>query len=181
MGYLEKVLKKTGWISILTSIIFMILGGILIWKPNETMKFISYILGVIFILIGIVKTINYILAKGKYEMYNYDLVFGLMAIVLGIITIFCSDTIGAIFRIIIGIWIVYSALVRLSLSLKLKSLDVSAWIYSLILALIMLVCGIYVALNAGSVVMTVGIVIVIYSIIDIAEGIIFMRNVKDIF
>lgn len=181
MGTIEKIFKKTGWLSILTSIIFAILGGILIWKPVETVRIISYILGTIFIVIGIAKTINYFLSKGKYEIYNYNLVFGLMAIVLGIVTICCSDTIGAIFRIIIGIWIVYSSLVRLNLSLKLKSMDVKMWIYSLILALLMFACGLYVALNSGSVVMTIGIVIVIYSVIDIIEDVIFMKNVKEIF
>lgn len=181
METIEKIFKKTGWISILTSIIFAVLGGILIWKPNETIKVISYILGSIFIIIGIAKTINYFLSKGKYELYNYNLVFGLMAVVLGIITICCSDTIGAIFRIIIGIWIVYSSLVRFNLSLKLKSMDVKMWIYSLILAMLMFVCGLYIALNSGSVVMTIGIVMVIYSIIDIVEDVIFMKNVKEIF
>lgn len=181
METIEKIFKKTGWISILTSIIFAVLGGILIWKPNETIKVISYILGSIFIIIGIAKTINYFLSKGKYELYNYNLVFGLMAVVLGIVTICCSDTIGAIFRIIIGIWIVYSSLVRFNLSLKLKSMDVKMWIYSLILAMLMFVCGLYIALNSGSVVMTIGIVMVIYSIIDIVEDVIFMKNVKEIF
>lgn len=181
METIEKIFKKTGWISILTSIIFAVLGGILIWKPNETIKVISYILGSIFIIIGIAKTINYFLSKGKYELYNYNLVFGLMAVVLGIVTICCSDTIGAIFRIIIGIWIVYSSLVRFNLSLKLKSMDVKMWIYSLILAMLMFVCGLFIALNSGSVVMTIGIVMVIYSIIDIVEDVIFMKNVKEIF
>ena len=44
MEYLEKIFKKTGWISILESVIFAILGAILIWKPIETVRFISYIL-----------------------------------------------------------------------------------------------------------------------------------------
>lgn len=181
MESIEKIFKKTGWLSILTSIVFAVIGCILIWKPVETVKVISYVLGTVFIIIGIAKTINYFVSKGKYEFFNYDLIFGLMAIVLGIITIFCSDTIGAIFRIIIGIWIVYSSIVRISLSFKLKSMDTKIWIYSLILALLMFICGLYVALNSGSVVMTIGIVVVVYSIIDIIESILFMRNVKDIF
>ena len=45
----------------------------------------------------------------------------------------------------------------------------------------MFICGLYVALSEGSIVIAIGIVIVIYAVIDIAESIIFMRNVKDIF
>ena len=110
MEYLEKLFKKTGWISILESIIFAVIGGILIWKPTETVTFLSYLLGTIFIIIGITKAVNYFLSKGKYDFYNYDLIFGLMAIVIGIITIVCSNTIGSIFRIAIGVWIIYAHL-----------------------------------------------------------------------
>jgi len=181
MEFLEKVLKKSGWFSILTSVIFAILGIILVWKPIETVRIISYILGTVFIVVGLVKIVNYFIARGKYDFYNYDLIFGLMAVVIGVVTIVCSDTIGAIFRIIIGIWIIYSALVRFNLSLKLRAINSSVWLYSLLLATLILICGLYIALNVGSLVMTIGVVMIIYSIIDIAEDVIFMKNVKDLF
>lgn len=180
MDYIKKLFTKTGWISIIESVIFGILGLILIWYPVTTLKIISFVLGAIFIIFGISKIINYFLSKGKYDFYNYDLIFGLMAAILGIITIACSDTISAIFRIIIGIWIVYSALIRINISVKLRATKVDAWIPSLVLAIIMLLCGVFVAMNAGSVMATIGIVMLVYSIIDIIENIIFMKNVKDV-
>ena len=42
MEYIEKIFKKTGWISILESVIFAILGAIVIWKPEGTVKAISF-------------------------------------------------------------------------------------------------------------------------------------------
>lgn len=181
MEYMEKIFKKTGWVSILESIIFIILGAVLIWKPEGTVKVISCILGIVFIVIGFIKVINYFMSKGKYDFYNYDLIFGLMAIVIGIITIAYSSTIGAIFRIIIGIWIVYSSLIRINSSLKLKAMNVNAWIYSLILAVVMFICGLFIAMNSGSVMITIGIFIIIYAVIDLIESIIFMKNVKEVF
>lgn len=181
MEYLEKILKKSGYISILTSIIFLIIGGVLIWKPDETVKATIYILGAIFMILGACKIANYILAKGKYNLYNYDMIYGIIAIIIGVVTIAYSNTIGTIFRIIIGIWIVYSAMIRIGTSFKLKNIKVKAWTYSLILAIIMLICGLYIIMNQGAIIVTIGIGIVIYSIIDIIEGIIFMKNVKEIF
>ena len=58
---------------------------------------------------------------------------------MGIVTIRYSSAIGSIFRIIIGIWIIYSALIRMGLSVKLKNMNLNIWIYSLIIAIIMLV------------------------------------------
>ena len=178
MEYLEKVLKKTGVTSLVTSIIFAILGIILIANPEGTIKFIAIILGVIFGLVGLYKIVNYIENKGKYDFYNNDIAYGVIAIVLGIVTICYSTQIGAIFRIIIGLWIVYSAILRINLSIKLKTIDSNVWIYSLIIALIMAFCGIFIICNSGAVIVTLGIVVVIYSVLDVIESIMFLNNVS---
>ena len=178
MEYLEKVLKKTGVTSLVTSIIFAILGIILITNPEGTIKFIAIILGVLFGLVGLYKIVNYIENKGKYDFYNNDIAYGVIAIVLGIVTICYSTQIGAIFRIIIGLWIVYSAILRINLSIKLKTIDSNVWIYSLIIALIMAFCGIFIICNSGAVIVTLGIVVVIYSVLDAIESIMFLNNVS---
>lgn len=178
MEYLEKVLKKTGVTSLVTSIIFAILGIILIANPEGTIKFIAIILGVLFGLVGLYKIVNYIENKGKYDFYNNDIAYGVIAIVLGIVTICYSTQIGAIFRIIIGLWIVYSAILRINLSIKLKTIASNVWIYSLMIALIMAFCGIFIIYNSGAVIVTLGIVVVIYSVLDAIESIMFLNNVS---
>lgn len=180
MNYFERILKKTGWISILESVIFALLGIIIIWRKEEIVKLISCVLGIIFIITGVFKIINYFSNKGKNDIYNFNLIYGLMAIVLGIVTMIYSNTIGTIFRIVIGIWIIYSSLIRVNFAIKLKALNVKFWIHSLVLALIMFGCGLYVVMNSGTIIVTIGIMMIVYSIIDIIENVIFMRNVKDI-
>lgn len=178
MEYLEKVLKKTGVTSLVTSIIFAILGAILIANPEGTIKFIAIILGVMFGLVGLYKIINYFENKGKYDFYNYDIACGIIAIVLGIVTVCYSTQIGAIFRIIIGLWIVYSAILRINLSIKLKAIESNVWIYSLVIALIMAACGVFIICNSGAVIVTLGVVVVIYSVLDAIESIMFLNNVS---
>lgn len=181
MEYLEKMLKKTGYVSILESIVFIILGAILVWKAELAIKVISLILGLIFIIIGVTKVIEYFyMNKRVVEIYNYSLIYGLMAIVIGFITIYYSGTIETILRIIIGIWIIYSSFVKLALSLKMKQIESKAWIYGLVLAIAMFICGIYVVINAGTIIATVGVIMIIYSIIDIIEDIICIKNIKEI-
>lgn len=181
MNYIEKMFKKTGWISILESLIFAIIGGVVIWNPEGTIKAISYVLGIIFIVIGIYKIVNYFLAKGKYDFYNYDLIYGLMIGVLGIVTIAYSGVIGSVFRIIIGVWILYSSFIRMNLSMKLKALELKIWLYSLIISIAMFICGLYIIMNSGTVIITIGIMMIASSVLDIIEDIIFMKNVKEIF
>ena len=178
---MEEFLKKTGWTSIVTSFITAIIGIVIIANPLVTMKMIAYALGIVFIVFGIVKLVSYFIAKGKYDFYNYELVFGILAIIIGIITIVYSDTIGTIFRIIIGVWILYSGLMRLGLVGKLKALQINEWKYALIIAILILISGIYVLVKAETIGIAIGIAILIYSVMDIIEGIIFLKNVDKIF
>lgn len=180
MEYVKNLLKKTGWISIVGSIIFAILGIILICNPEGTLQVIAGILGAIFMIMGILKIIRYVTSKGKNNFYNYDLIYGLTAIVIGIVVMMYMNTIGSIFRIIIGVWIIYTSFVRISNAIQLKRVNSKIWIYTLILAIVMFLCGLYVVLNSGTIIMTIGGIMVAYSIIDIIESIIFMKNVKAI-
>ena len=180
MEYIKKVLKKSGTVSIIESIIFAILGIILIANPEATVKIISYIIGAGLILIGAYKIYMYAKDKGKNDLYNYQLIYGVMAIVIGLIAIIYSSTIGTIFRIIIGIWIIYSAVVRASSALKLKTLNSNIWIYTLIIAIAMLACGLYVVLNEGTVIVTIGILMIVYSVMDVIENAIFIKHLDDL-
>jgi len=180
MEFLEKLFKKSGWISILESIIFAIIGMVLIKNPTGVVKVISYILGGLFIIAGLYKIIRYGISKGKYDFYNNDFIYGVLAIVIGIVTMVYSSTIGAFFRIMIGVWIIYSALMRFGLAIKLKRMNLKIWIWSLGLALIMFILGLFITLNSGAVVVTIGVMMIISAVIDIVEDIIFIKNVNQI-
>ena len=178
---MEQFFKKMGWTSILTSFIFAILGLIIAYYPNTTFQFITYIIGAIFIAIGIIKIIEYFKAKGSYDLYNYELVYGIIAILLGLVVIVCSNLIEAFLRIAIGIWIIYSGAMRLGLSVKLQKLEASnaAWGTVLLIAIAMILCGLYIITVPGAIIATIGILMVVYSIMDIIEEVIFMQNIKN--
>ena len=65
---MKSFLKKSGWADVLVSIAFAIIGIFMIVKTDLAVKIISYILGGIFIAMGIVKIIDYFLSKGKYDL-----------------------------------------------------------------------------------------------------------------
>lgn len=178
---MEEFLKKTGWTSIITSVVTAIVGIAIIGNPSAIMHIVAYLLGIVFMLFGVVKLISYFVAKGTYDFYNYEMIFGILAIIIGIVTIAYRDTIATIFRIIIGIWILYSGLMRLGLVSKLKSIGVSEWKWALLIAFLILICGVYVIFNGSAIGVAIGVAILIYSVMDIIEGVIFLRNVNSIF
>ena len=180
MEYLKNLLKKSGWVSIVESLIFAILGIILVWKPNGIMNIISYIIGAIFIVVSIIKILNYFQSNGKNNLFNYELLYGIMSAIIGIVMIVHADILSTILGIIIGMWIVYSSVIRATTALKLKTVNGNVWIYSLALAVIMFIGGLYVIFDVGMLVQTIGIIMILYAIIDIIENIIFINNVKKI-
>lgn len=181
MDYLQKMLKKTGVVSIVESVIFIVLGIVLIHKADVAIKIISYVLGMLFIIYGAVKVVQGIkLQKNNYEAYNYELVFGLMFIVIGIVTMYYGSAIETILRIIIGIWIIYSSLIKFTLTLKMRQLELRIWGYSFLLSLIMFICGLFIILNSGAIIATIGVIMIIYSVIDIIDDIICLKNINDL-
>lgn len=177
---MEKFLKKAGWTSVITSIIFGIIGLIMIYNPQTTMKFISTILGIFFIVIGIVKIINYFVLRGNSTLFTNDIAWGLIAIIIGLVTMVYSSTIENIFRIMIGVWIIYSGFTRFTLSFRLKGVNDKVWAFVLILAVLMVIGGLYVTFYPGALIVTLGVIILIYAIMDLIESFIFMKNMKDI-
>lgn len=172
-------LKEIGTKALISSIIFLILGIILLVNPEGTIKFVSYTLGIMFILVGIVKIISYIKNKGNFNFYNYDLINGIIAVIIGIFTIIFSQEIGNIFRILIGLWIIFSSITKIVFAFKIKNFyNSNYWIFSLIIGILIMFCGIYIISNPGTVIMTIGTIILVYSILDIIERITFLINIK---
>ena len=177
---MEKFLKKAGWTSIVTSLILAIIGVIMIYNPATTMQFISTVLGIFFIVIGVIKLINYFASKGNSTLFTNDIAWGLISIIIGLVVMVYSSTIENIFRIMIGIWIIYSGFTRLTLSFRLKNVNEKIWAFVLTLSVLMIIGGLYVTFYPGALVVTLGVIILIYSIMDLIEGFIFMRNIKEL-
>ena len=174
---MERFLKKTGWESIVTSLIFAVIGILFITNPEGTFKIAAIGIGIIFIIFGAMKVLAYFRDRGNTDFYNYDLIYGLVSAVAGIIIIINSSALEAIFRLIIGIWMIYSGIMRTVLATKLRAANSEAWLPVLVIAILIIACGIFTTVYSGAIIMTIGIIILAYAIMDIIEGCIFIKNV----
>lgn len=170
--------KKVSIASIITSIAFGILGLVILFNPYETLTFLSLIIGIIIMIIGIAKIISYAVLKSNSEFSNLDLIYGIIAIIISVIMIANIDAIITIIRVILGIWIAYTGVMKLIYSLNLKKLGSSSWIAVLIMAILTIIAGIYIAIDSSILIMVFGVILVAYAIIDIIEQIILMINVN---
>ena len=109
---------------------------------------------------------------------------GLLAVIAGFLLISNTNIIATIIPITIGICMIGMGAKKLEVSLNLKDSSVTGWSYMFIMAILTIVCGIVLIINPikGAFIATkiVGLIIVIYSVIDVIESIIFKNNVKKI-
>ena len=174
---LKKILKKSGYTSLFTSLVAIAIGIILVLYPDATFVVISRILGIALIVISIIKIIEYVVQKGNEDFFNNGLIVGLMGILLGVVVIIKQDLLQNIVNLVIGCWIIYSSLMRFTFAIRLKSLNSSAWLPMLILATAILVCGICVVFIQDLIIKTIGFIIIAYAIMDIIESITLIFNI----
>ena len=172
----EKFLKRTNWTDIVISILFVILGALLIVKPAEMMSVISILLGMVLFVIGFLKLVDYFTSKDKED---YLLTMALVSAVLGVIVLFCSDAITGIFRAVLGIWIIIAGIRNFQTTLVWKEVKSGLWTVTLLCAMLMIVAGIVILVSTTLAFRIVGIVIVVYAVLDIIARSIFIKKVKD--
>lgn len=172
----KKFLKKSGWTDIIISLIFIIFGIMLISRPEAIVSVISILLGAIFVVMGVLKIIDYY-SNGKQD--NYLIAISVVMILIGIIIMFCADIILSAFRILIAIWIIYSGILNLQTTIVWKDYKSRLWLLTLLLSIATIGVGIYILVNSGAIMQTIGIAILVYGIVNIIESFIFIKKVDN--
>lgn len=173
---LKNIFKRSSWTDIVISIIFVLFGALLIAKPNETVGAISIILGVVFIAMGVLKLVEYYTSETKQD---YLLTIALIAVIFGVVILFASDAILSLFRIILGIWIIVAGIIDLQTILAWRQVKSPYWTISLLFSILMMLAGLIILINQNILLTTMGIIIIIYAILDIIDRIIFMKKIND--
>ena len=169
-------IKKSAWGAAFESIIIIVLGVLFIAWPETMVKVVSYIIGSFFIIKGAFQIINYFLAKGQNDFFNNDLLIGVISVLIGIAALVIGEDIANVFRVIVGIWLIYESLVRINTAIKLHSANIPVWKYVLILALVILVFGIFVTFN--NITNVIGWMMIAAGVVGIIGDIMFIQQVS---
>ena len=172
----EKIFKRASWTDVIISVIFVVFGILLMTNAKAIVSMLSIILGGIFVAIGIFKIIEYI-SQGKED--NYLIGLGAAAILGGIVIMFATGIILTLSRIIIGLWMLYTAIMNLQTSAVWKDFQSRLWLATVIGSVLTLIAGIYILANSGAILEGIGFIIVLYGLVDIFERLVFIKNVDN--
>ena len=173
-----KDIKLSAWSAILESLILIIFGILCVIWPNTIIQAIAYLVGAFFIVRGGILLIDYFAASQQKGNYNNKLLSGVICVILGVIAIVAGQDIAHVFSIIIGVFIIYAALVRLNAALRLRSANANGWKELGAISILMMILGIIVTFAAGGAVMLAGWLMIATGVIGIVGDVIFIQHVN---
>ena len=169
----ENITKK----NLLLSILFLILGIVLLTTDKSLISIASKVIGVFLIVIGGIKFIKYFYMKGKIPTYsNVELMISLFIICFGLLLVLYSDALALTIRLCIGFWTIYSGINKIIFSIGVRSQDKKGFITYLLSSLLIIAIGII--LISGFVNKIIGVFIIIYSVIELIDYIYYIVSIK---
>ncbi len=154
--------------SLVSAILFFILGAIMFTNPDTMVVVISRILGGILILFGLYSCIkNYILVRQNTQVSAIPMVAGISCMAIGSVFFFAAGFVEAMVRFVIGGWILLSGIVRFASAMQIDKKNNSKFLSLLIISLLLILAGLYTILEANLAFQTIGIVLMIYAGLEI--------------
>ncbi len=136
-------IAKTG--CLVASALLIALGLLIILWPDVSVSLIGIIAGVMLIALGLFKVMGYF-SKDLYRLaFQYDLAFGLLMMVLGMLLLIRPDGAMYFLCLIVGISIAGDGLLKLQTGLEARRFGLTSWWLIVVLGLLAAIVGIITA------------------------------------
>lgn len=170
----SKKIKIAKYGYIVASILICVLGISLIVVPQFSISLLSIIGGTLLIFFGAVKIIGYI-SKDLYRLaFQHDLAFGILLIALGAILILKTNTVIQFICVLLGIFVLADALLKVQISIDSKNFGIRQWWMILTAAIITGIVGFLLIFRPSE---SVRAVMILLGITLLSEGILNLITV----
>lgn len=167
--------------SICISIMFIIIGIIMVIIPKMSLEILGVILSVILITNGVILMITDIKLNNNFIPVDM-LPASMLSILLGIMMLIYPNILSIIIPLMLGTWFIMTSIFKIRLTLYLSKIQNTPWLLLMLISILSIVCGFILILNPidSSVAITlfIGIVIIVYAISDIINMIVLKRNLN---
>ena len=172
---------KTG--CIITSVALIALGLLMILCPGLSMSFVGIIAGIMLIALGGLKLIGYF-SRDLYRLaFQYDLAFGLLLMVLGILLLAQPESIMLMLCLIVGISIAGDGLLKIQTAMEARRFGLSSWWLILVLGILAAILGIATAFHpfeGAQLLMTlIGAALLAEGILNLCVSLCAIKTVRD--
>lgn len=172
---------KTGYIAV--SILLAVLGIVLIAWPTFSVNALGVICGILLILFGGVKLVGYF-SKDLYRLaFQYDMPFGILLIILGIIMLIHPGNLASFICVVFGLSVLISSLFNIQTALDAKKFGINQWWLIFALSVIAAVWGLILVFRpseaADVMAVLLGITLLFESAVNICTVVASVKIVKN--
>lgn len=180
MEEIKKSFNKIWFGGFFGSLIFLLIGILLLIKPEQVINVIVDIVGIAIIVLGIFAILRFI--KTRKDGISFDLMYGVICIIAGTLITLNVKIVAGFLPVVLGIWMVGNNIIKIQYALTIKEQENSNWIATMVVSVLALGCGILFIFNpfkgATLITQSLGIVLCIYAIADLANSIVLRKEVK---
>lgn len=172
---------KSGYIAI--SVLLALLGIVLICWPTFSVNALGIICGVLLIVFGAVKLVGYF-SKDLYRLaFQYDMPFGILLIILGIIMLIRPGNLAGFICVVFGLSVLVSSLFNIQISLDAKKFGIPQWWLILALSVLSAIWGLILVFRpsdaANVMAVLLGITLLFESAVNICTVVTSVKIVKN--
>lgn len=139
---------KVGYLILSTAL--CALGIVLIVLPDLSAKVIGLLCGILLLLFGCIRLVGYF-SKDLYRLaFQYDLVFGILSIVLGIAILIRPESLMTFVCIALGLSILTDGLFKIQIAWQSKNFGIRNWWLILSCAILASLCGVVLMFRPGA-------------------------------
>lgn len=172
---MSSFIRKYSANTLVVSVLLLILSVFLIAKPVASLKFVMIFLGCIAVVDGIIHIVSYISTTPEFRSLSFELVEGILGVILGFAVIFNPDVIVSFLPFIVGIWIIAEGIIKFQFAFNIKGSQTGNWIVLLLISMLTIICGFIVVFNpfgtAIAITSLAGIFLLVSEIANIIESI----------
>lgn len=174
LGEVKGIFNTVTLIEMGLSIVYIILGLIFFTNPSISTVVISILAGLLLISSGCTSIFAYF-KRNKIDLFNNDLIFGILLLIIGVVSLFT----GNILKIMLGIYFIISGGQRINYGIFLKKFKESSWIITTGLGIMFIVLGIICFFTSNeNVIAVTGICLFGYGLMNLVITILLRRRAK---
>ena len=171
---------KIGYI--VMSVLFCVLGVVLLFTPGVSALWIGRLLGIGRILFGAIKLVGYFSRDLFRLAFQYDLAFGLLLMVLGIVTLSHPGDALSFLCVMFGIPVLADGLFKIQIAVDARRFGIPQWWLVLALAVLTGVIGLLLVLRptegAQALVMLMGVSLLLDGALNLSVALCAVKVVR---
>ena len=165
------------------SVLFCVLGIVLIAAPGTSVVWLGRLLGIGMIVFGAIKLVGYFSRDLFRLAFQYDLAFGILLIALGIVTLARPGGAMSFLCIVFGIPVLADGLFKIQISLDAKRFGIEKWWVVLLVAALTCVIGLLLVIRpseaARALMVLMGISLLLDGILNICVAWLCVKIVRN--